>query len=171
MAFIPGDFEIRTWVDIALMGWFVSAAIRAAIIGTPWEVRFFAKRLHNLYSKGLRDWRDIEDVERDLLIGFWMGWFALLAYPALLPQGVAAVTMVGGFNYVFGPLLLLVHILAAGVLTLIIRFVASWGGPISRAFGSYGSGPFSEALGWALIPISVWALANGILHAYNIGLV
>ena len=171
MAFIPGDFEIRTWVDIALMGWFVSAAIRAAIIGTPWEVRFFAKRLHNLYSKGLRDWRDIEDVERDLLIGFWMGWFALLAYPALLSQGVAAVTMVGGFNYVFGPLLLLAHILAAGVLTLIIRFVASWGGPISRAFGSYGSGPFSEALGWALIPISVWALANGILHAYNIGLV
>jgi hypothetical protein len=171
MAFIPGDFEIRTWVDIALMGWFVSAAIRAAIIGTPWEVRFFAKRLHNLYSKGLRDWRDIEDVERDLLIGFWMGWFVLLAYPALLPQGVAAVTMVGGFNYVFGPLLLLAHILAAGVLTLIIRFVASWGGPISRAFGSYGSGPFSEALGWALIPISVWALANGILHAYNIGLV
>ena len=171
MAFIPGNFEVRTWVDIALMGWFVSAAIRAAIIGTPWEVRFFAKRLHNLYSKGLRDWREIEDVERDLLIGFWMGWFVLLAYPALLPQGVAAVTMVGGFNYVFGPLLLLAHILAAGVLTLIIRFVASWGGPISRAFGSYGSGPFSEALGWALIPISVWALANGILHAYNIGLV
>ena len=171
LAFSPAENEFRTWVDLALIVWFVSAAIRAAIAGTPWEVRFFAKRLHNLYSKGFRDWRDIEDVERDLLIGFWMGWFILLAYPALLPQGVAAVTMVGGFNYVFGPLMLLVHILAAGVLTLMIRFVASWGGPISRAFGSFGSGPFSEALGWALIPISVWALANGIIHAYNIGLV
>ena len=171
MAFSPVENEFRTWVDLALIVWFVSAAVRAAIIGTPWEVRFFAKRLHNLYSKGFRDWRDIEDVERDLLIGFWMGWFILLAYPALLPQGVAAVTMTGGFNYVFGPFMLLVHILAAGILTLIIRFVASWGGPISRAFGSFGSGPFSEALGWALIPISVWALANGIIHAYNIGLV
>ena len=171
MAFTPAENEFRTWVDLALIVWFVSAAIRAAIRGTPWEVRFFAKRLHNLYSKGFRDWRDIEDVERDLLIGFWMGWFILLAYPALLPQGVAAVTMTGGFNYVFGPFMLLVHILAAGILTLIIRFVASWGGPISRAFGSFGSGPFSEALGWALIPISVWALANGIIHAYNIGLV
>jgi hypothetical protein len=170
MAFSPVENEFRTWVDLALIVWFVSAAIRAAIVGTPWEVRFFAKRLHNLYSKGFRDWREIEDVERDLLIGFWMGWFILLAYPALLPQGVAAVTMVGGFNYVFGPFMLLVHILAAGILTLIIRFVASWGGPISRAFGSFGSGPFSEALGWALIPISVWALANGIIHAYNIGL-
>jgi hypothetical protein len=171
MAFSPVENEFRTWVDLALIVWFVSAAVRAAIIGTPWEVRFFAKRLHNLYSKGFRDWKDIEDVERDLLIGFWMGWFILLAYPALLPQGVAAVTMTGGFNYVFGPFMLLVHILAAGILTLIIRFVASWGGPISRAFGSFGSGPFSEALGWALIPISVWALANGIIHAYNIGLV
>jgi hypothetical protein len=171
MAFSPVENEFRTWVDLALIVWFVSAAVRAAIIGTPWEVRFFAKRLHNLYSKGFRDWRDIEDVERDLLIGFWMGWFILLAYPALLPQGVAAVTMTGGVNYVFGPFMLLVHILAAGILTLIIRFVASWGGPISRAFGSFGSGPFSEALGWALIPISVWALANGIIHAYNIGLV
>ncbi len=170
MAFMPTDNDFRTWVDLALIVWFVSAAIRAARSGTPWEIRFLAKRLHNLYSKGFRDWRAIEDVERDLLIGFWMGWFILLAYPALLSQGVAATTMVGGINYLFGPFLLLVHILAAGVLTLIIRFVASWGGPLSRAFGSFGSGPFSEALGWALIPISLWALANGIIHASNIGL-
>ena len=170
MAFIPGDNDLRTWVDLALVVWFVSAAIRAAMIGTPREVKFFAKKLHNRYSKGFREWRDIEDVERDLLIGFWMGWFIWLAYPALLPQGVAALTMTGGINYIFGPFMLLVHILVAGLLTLIIRFVASWGGSVSQAFGSFGARPFSQALGWALIPISLWALANGIIHAYNIGM-
>jgi len=93
-----------------------------------------------------------------------------LAFPATLPQGVAATTMTGGIGYLLGPVLLLVHILVAGVLTLLIRFVASWGGTVSRAFGSFGSGPFSEALGWALIPISLWCLVNGIIHASNIGL-
>lgn len=171
MSFIPGDNDLRTWVDIALIVWFVSAAIRAAMSGTPWEIRFVSKRIHNLYSKGFREWRDIEDVERDLLIGFWMGWFIWLAHPALLSQGVAALTMTGGINYVFGPFMLIVHTLMAGILTLIIRFVASWGGPISRAFGSYGSGPFSEALGWALIPISLWALANIIINASTIGII
>jgi len=170
MAFIPGDNDLRTWVDLALVVWFVSAAIRAAMIGTPREVKFFAKKLHNRYSKGFREWRDIEDVERDLLIGFWMGWFIWLAHPALLPQGVAALTMTGGINYIFGPFMLLVHILVAGLLTLIIRFVASWGGSVSQAFGSFGARPFSQALGWALIPISLWALANGMIHAYNIGM-
>ena len=170
MAFIPGDNDLRTWVDLTLVVWFVSAAIRAAMIGTPREVKFFAKKLHNRYSKGFREWRDIEDVERDLLIGFWMGWFIWLAHPALLPQGVAALTMTGGINYIFGPFMLLVHILVAGLLTLIIRFVASWGGSVSQAFGSFGARPFSQALGWALIPISLWALANGMIHAYNIGM-
>ena len=66
--------------------------------------------------------------------------------------------------------MLILHILTAGLLTLIIRFVASWGGPLSRAFGSFGSGPFSQALGWALIPISVWALANSVIYARNIGM-
>ena len=171
MSFTPGDNDLRIWADIALIVWFVSAAIRAAISGTPWEIRFVSKRLHNLYSKGFREWRDIEDVERDLLIGFWMGWFIWLAYPALLSQGVAALTMTGGVNYLFGPFMLILHTMMAGLLTLIIRFVASWGGPISRAFGSYGSGPFSEALGYALIPISLWALANIIINASNIGII
>jgi len=170
MAFVPSDNDLRTWVDLGLLVWFVTAAVRAAIVGTPKEIEFIANRLHRLYSKGFREWRDVEDVERDLLIGFWMGWFIWLAYPATLPQGVAAATMTGGINYLLGPLLLIVHILTAGVLTLMIRFVASWGGSVSRAFGSFGSKPFSQALGWALIPISLWCLANGIIHASNIGL-
>ena len=138
MALIPTDNDYRTWVDIALISWFVTAAIRASISGTPREVSFIAKRMHNLYSKGFQAWREVGDVERDLLIGFWMGWFIWLANPAILTQGVVALTLTGGINYLFGPVMLIVHILAAGALTLIIRFVASWGGPLSRAFGSFG---------------------------------
>ena len=170
MSLLPIDNDIRTWVDLGLLIWFVSAAIRAAMAGTPKEIRFCAEKLHKSYSKAFRNWRDVEDVERDLLIGFWMGWFIWLAFPATLPQAVTATTLTGGFGYVLGPLMFLLHTLAAGVLTLLIRFVASWGGPISTAFGSFGSQPFSQALGWALIPISIWCLLNGIFYANDIGL-
>ena len=81
------------------------------MVGTPREIEFLANKLHGIYSKGFREWRDVEDVERDLLIGFWMGWFIWLAFPATLPQGVAATTMTGGIGYLFGPLLLFVHVL------------------------------------------------------------
>jgi len=170
MSIVPGDNDVRTWVDLLLLTWFVTAAIRAAIVGTPKEIKLIAKAMHRLYSEAFRKWREVEDVERDLLIGFWMGWFIWLAFPATLPQAVGATTMAGGFGYVLGPILLVAHVLAAGVLTLIIRFVASWGGPVSRAFGSFGSKPFSQALGWALIPISIWCLINGIFYASDIGL-
>ena len=169
MSFLPGDNDMRTWLDLVLLTWFFTAAVRASMAGTPKEIEFIAYKLHGFYSKSFRNWRDVEDVERDLLIGFWMGWFIWLAFPATLTQSVTATTMTGGFGYALGPLLLILHVLTAGVLTLLIRFIASWGGPISRAFGSFGSQPFSQALGWALIPISLWCLINGIFYANDIG--
>jgi len=170
LAFTPIDNDVRTWFDIALIVWFISAAIRASLIGTPNEISLLANILHNRYSKQFRNWREIEDVERDLLIGFWMGWFIWFANPALLSQGVAAVILTGGLNYLMGVLFLIMYTLVAGILTLCIRFIASWGGPLSRAFGSFGSGPFGEALGWAMIPVALWVLADTIIHAMNIGL-
>ena len=169
MSFFPGDNDMRTWLDLALLTWFFTAAIRASMVGTPKEIEFVANKLYGFYSEPFRNWRDVEDVERDLLIGFWMGWFIWLAFPATLTQGVTATTMTGGVGYALGPLLLILHVLSAGVLTLLIRFIASWGGPISRAFGSFGSQPFSQALGWALIPISLWCLVNGVFYANDIG--
>ena len=169
MSFLPGDNDMRTWLDLVLLTWFFTAAVRASMAGTPKEIEYIANKLHGFYSKSFRNWRDVEDVERDLLIGFWMGWFIWLAFPATLTQSVTATTMTGGFGYALGPLLLILHVLTAGVLTLLIRFIASWGGPISRAFGSFGSQPFSQALGWALIPISLWCLINGIFYANDIG--
>ena len=169
MSFFPGDNDMRTWLDLALLTWFFTAAVRASMVGTPKEIEFIADKLYGFYSESFRNWREVEDVERDLLIGFWMGWFIWLAFPATLTQGVTATTMTGGVGYALGPLLLILHVLTAGVLTLIIRFIASWGGPISRAFGSFGSQPFSQALGWALIPISLWCLVNGVFYASDIG--
>ena len=169
MSFFPGDNDMRTWLDLALLAWFFTAAVRASMVGTPKEIEFVANKLYGFYSESFRNWREVEDVERDLLIGFWMGWFIWLAFPATLTQGVTATTMTGGMGYALGPLLLVLHVLTAGVLTLLIRFIASWGGPISRAFGSFGSQPFSQALGWALIPISLWCLVNGVFYASDIG--
>ena len=169
MSFFPGDNDMRTWLDLALLTWFFTAAVRASMVGTPKEIEFIANKLYGFYSESFRNWREVEDVERDLLIGFWMGWFIWLAFPATLTQGVTATTMTGGLGYALGPLLLILHVLTAGVLTLLIRFIASWGGPISRAFGSFGSQPFSQALGWALIPISLWCLVNGVFYASDIG--
>ena len=169
MSFFPGDNDMRTWLDLVLLTWFFTAAVRASMVGTPKEIEFIANKLYGMYSESFRNWRDVEDVERDLLIGFWMGWFIWLAFPATLTQGVTATTLTGGLGYALGPLLLILHVLTAGVLTLLIRFIASWGGPISRAFGSFGSQPFSQALGWALIPISLWCLVNGVFYASDIG--
>ncbi|MDP6869286.1 MAG: hypothetical protein QGI21_00730 [Candidatus Poseidoniaceae archaeon] len=171
VSFIPTDNDFRLWIDLVLLIWFMTAALRSAINGTPIEVKYLASKLHSIYPNNFREWREVQDVERDLLIGFWLGWFIWLAHPALLTQGVVAATLTGGFNWVFGPLMLIMHIITAGILTLIIRFVASWGGPLSRAFGSFGSGPFSEALGWALIPISIWVTIDAILNASSIGLI
>ena len=167
---IPADNDTRSYVDIALLIWFVTAAVRAAMAGTPREIKFIARLVYNLFSQPFKNWREFEDFERDLLIGFWMGWFIWLANPATLPQAVTATTFTGGFGYVMGPVMLFVHVLAAGVLTLLIRFVASWGGALSRTFGSFGSGPFSQALGWALVPISIWCLVNGLIYTGEIGL-
>ena len=170
LSFIPTDNDLRLWFDLGLIVWFISAAVRAAIRGTPWEVRFIASKLSALYSENFNSWREEDDVQRDLLIGFWMGWFIWLAYPAILVQGVGALTLTGGFNWLFGPFMLIIHCLTAGLLTLIIRLIATWGGPISTTFGSFGARPFSEALGWALIPISLWVLTNTIIDAMAIGL-
>ncbi len=128
MSFFPSDNDMRTWLDLALLTWFFTAAVRASMVGTPKEIEFIADKLYGFYSESFRNWREVEDVERDLLIGFWMGWFIWLAFPATLTHGVTATTMTGGVGYALGPLLLILHVLTAGVLTLLIRFIASWGG-------------------------------------------
>ena len=98
-----------------------------------------------------------------------MGWFIWLAFPATTDLSVTATTMTGGLECALGPLLLILHVLTAGVPNPVNQVHRIMGRPISRAFGSFGSQPFSQALGWALIPISLWCLVNGVFYASDIG--
>ena len=65
-SFIPTDNDSRMWVDLALLTWFVTAAIRAAMVGTPREIKFIAAQTYKLFSKPFKEWRELEDFERDL---------------------------------------------------------------------------------------------------------
>ena len=41
---------MRTWLDLVLLTWFFTAAMRASIVGTPKEIEFIANKLHGFYS-------------------------------------------------------------------------------------------------------------------------
>ena len=60
-------------------------------------------------------------------------------------------------------LLLIANVLIAGLAILILRFIASWGGPFSNIFGRVGADTFARFMGLVLLPISVWATINGVL--------
>lgn len=171
VVFIPVDMDLRRWLEMFLYTWFLTAAIRSARGGTPYEVRKVAGLLHSLYPTNFQNWREKIDVERDLLLGFYLGWFTYFAFPAGLSQGVGAVILTGGFGWIKGPFLLLMQMLMFGLVILIIRFVASWGGPISRMFGRSGHDIFARALGWAMVPLACWVLADLIIKSIAAGFI
>ena len=55
MSFFPGDNDLRTWLDLALLTWFFTAAVRASVVGTPKEIEFIANKLHGFYSEVLQE--------------------------------------------------------------------------------------------------------------------
>ena len=81
MVFIPVDMDLRNYVDIGLFIWFTTVAIRAAMSGSVIETRLIAKLLYRFYPENFKQWRDIEDGERDVLIGFYFGLVHLLCFP------------------------------------------------------------------------------------------
>ncbi len=170
MVFIPVDMDLRNYVDIGLFIWFTTVVIRAAMSGSVIETRLIAKLLYKFYPENFRQWRDIEDGERDVLIGFYFAWFTYFAFPSMLAQGVGAIILSGGMGWLLGPFMLLIYILMFGLSVLVIRFVASWGGPISRAFGRSGSDVFAKAMGWALVPVALWMMIDKFLEVSQSGL-
>ena len=58
-----------------------------------------------------------------------------MADPGLIAQGVGAAALNGGMGIFFAMLLLIANVLIAGLAILILRFIASWGGPFSNIFG------------------------------------
>ena len=64
--------------------------------GSPYEADLLGRLLHRSFPKAFRDWRDPVDMDRDVLLGIWMGWFGWLAFPNLFTQAVGSSILAGG---------------------------------------------------------------------------
>ena len=158
------------YLDIIMMLWFVEMAFFTAKNGKPFEAAIIANLIHGLYPKYFQDWRPLEDMERDLLIGIWFGWFGLLAFPALFPQAVGA-AFLSGIGGIIRSLISLVLILVLGGLAVLsLRLIAAVGGPISRLFGRFGAESFTQFVGWLILPLAIWVTINSVLASINAGL-
>ena len=167
---LPISSDILFWFDIVLMLWFVEMCIVTARRGKPFEAEIIAKYLHRLFPESFQNWRPLEDMERDVLLGIWFAWFGILAFPALFSQGVGA-PMLSGISGIFSGLInLILYVILGGLSILILRLLAAIGGPISRIFGRYGAEAFTQFVGWCLVPISLWVTANAIITSSIFGI-
>jgi hypothetical protein len=166
----PIDSNLLFFVDTLLLLWMVEMCVVTARKGAPFEAQFVGKLLHRASPKAFRDWREMEDLQRDVLLGVWLGWFGWLSFPALFPQGVGATILSGVFGIGFGAFYVLWLALFAGIVVLFIRFIASWGGSVSRLFGEYGAEVFAQFIGWCMLPIALWVTIDSVLTALELGL-
>lgn len=166
---LPIGAYLAHMVHVVMYLWFVKMCIVTYRTGTPIEAKLLGSMLHGLTNKSFQEWRPREDMQRDVFIGVFIGWFSWLADPALIAQGVGATALNGGFSILFAILILIGHILVSGLTVLILRVVASWGGSISNLFGKFGADSFARFMGFVLIPISIWVTVNSILALFSIG--
>ena len=168
---LPVSSNLNFYLNILMFIWMFEMSFFAAKNGTPYEVKIIAKQIHRLFPKEFSEWRELEDMERDVLIGAWFGWFGWLAFPSLIQQGVGASILSGGFGILYGIGFLFGIVLMGGLAVLCLRWIAAIGGPFSRLFGKFGSEVFAEFVGWCLVPVSIWAIVNSIIAASRFGLV
>jgi hypothetical protein len=159
------------WIDILIMLWFVEMSFVTARKGKPFEAAIIAKTLHKLFPESFQNWRPLEDMERDVLLGIWFAWFGVLAFPALFTQGVAASMLSGFGGIVSGSINLILYLILGGLSILFLRLIAAVGGPVSRVFGRYGAESFTQFVGWCLVPISLWVTANAIITSSLFGII
>ena len=170
LTILPIGSGLLFYMDILMMFWFVEMAFFTAKNGKPYEATILAGFIHQLYPKHFQDWRPLEDMERDVLLGIWFGWFGILAFPALFPQAIGA-AMLSGFAGILRSLLSLILILLMGGLAILsIRIIAAIGGPISRLFGRFGAESFTQFVGWCILPLAIWVAINSILTSISVGL-
>jgi hypothetical protein len=158
------------WVDVAMLVWLLEMSIVTARRGTPFEADFVGAAIHKLFPKNFQDWRGVEDMKRDTLIGIWMGWFGWFAFPALFSQGVGAAILSGVSGIFFGSFGFILIILLGGATVLLLRIIASLGGSISRLFGEYGFESYAQYSGWCIVPLALWSIGNTILSMLEIGI-
>ena len=159
------------WIDLAMIVWMIEMSFVTARRGTPYEAEFLGRIMHRFFPEAFRNWRGVEDMQRDVLIGIWLGWFGWLTFPALFPQGVGATMLSGIFGIFFGIFGLLFIILLGGAVVLLLRFIASLGGNISLMFGDLGEDTFARYSGWCIVPIALWSFGNSLISLMNIGII
>ena len=169
VSLLPLGAFIAHMIHVGMFLWFVQMCVVTYRTGSPFEAKLLGSLLHGLTNKSFQDWRSKEDMQRDVFLGVFIGWFAWLANPALIAQGVGASALNGGISILFAILILIGHVVVSGITVLILRIVASWGGPISKLFGKFGADSFARFMGLVLIPISLWVTTNSILALFSIG--
>ncbi|MEK9731369.1 MAG: hypothetical protein VW230_06390, partial [Candidatus Poseidoniales archaeon] len=170
LVLLPLPWSFGYFGQILMMVWFLEMALVTARKGSPYEADIVGKALHSLFPQVFQNWRDVVDMQRDVLLGVWAGWMTWFVYPMWFQQGVGATALMGGASIGMALFLFGTYLLFAGLAILGLRFVASWGGPFSRLFGKFGSEVFAQFVGWALVPVALWALLNTFFSLSNIGI-
>ena len=169
LALLPAGMSVRFILDIVMMVWMLEMCLVTAKRGAPYEAEVLGKLIHGRFPKGFQDWRDPVDMNRDVLLGVWLGWFGWLAFPHLYPQAVASTALVGGMGWVWAVFFLFLLTFTGGFVVLLLRIVASWGGPFSRLFGKFGGEVFAQFVGWVLTPIALWMAVNVTINVLELG--
>ena len=169
VALLPVGMTVRFVLDIVMMLWMLEMCFFTAKRGAPLEADLLGKGIHRLFPEAFQNWRDPVDMNRDVLLGVWLGWFGWLAFPHLFPQGVASTALMGGAGIAWSLLFLLLFTFTGGFVVLLLRIVASWGGPFSRLFGKFGGEVFAQFVGWVLTPIALWMAINVTITVVELG--
>ena len=168
---LPVGMSVRFLLDIAMMVWMLEMCFVTARRGAPYEADVLGRLLHRSFPKAFRDWRETVDMDRDVLLGIWMGWFGWLAFPHLFPQAIGSSILAGGSGIAMAAAYLLFFTLSGGFVVLLLRIVSSWGGPFSRLFGKFGGDVFAQFVGWILTPMALWMAVNATINVLDLGVV
>ena len=148
--------SIWIWVQALLIGWLCWQTIAMLIWQRIPEVDWISKRTYNLLPDDYRAWRSDEMWTWDSRMGHWLAWLSWIAMPTLISQGFGARISGGGMGFVAGPFILLAFIALAGIVTLLFRLVASWGGPFSRLGGTLVRPVAVRSWGAINVGVVVW---------------
>ncbi|MGB1957393.1 MAG: hypothetical protein ACPH54_03510 [Candidatus Poseidoniaceae archaeon] len=169
LSLLPVSSSLSYIVSALMFIWFVFMCAMTLRRGSPFESDMLGSLIHGFTPSSFQNWRPKEDMQRDVFLGMFIGWLSWMAEPGLIAQGVGAAALNGGMGILFAVVLLLANVLIAGLTILVLRFIASWGGPFSNIFGRVGADTFARFMGLVLLPISLWATINGILTLLSIG--
>ena len=133
---------VRFLLDIAMMAWMLEMCSSPHAVARPtkqicWDGCSIA-------ASRPSDWRDPVDMDRDVLLGIWMGWFGWLAFPNLF-TGRWFVVLASGSGIVALFFLLLFLFSGGFVVLLLHRFVV--GRSVLRLFGKFGGEVFAQFVG------------------------